>query len=121
MRPIHLVQVDKWRPAVILTRENSRDHMQHVTVAPITSRIHGLPVEVPVGPDNGLDVLSVVSADGIDTVARHQIGRQIGWLLDEQEDALAQAIAYAFDLELDASPHRTLRARFRSHPAPRSD
>lgn len=102
MRPIHLVHIDKWRPAVILTREGSREHMQHVTVAPITSRIHGLPVEVPVGPDNGLDIPSVVSADGINTVDREQIGRQIGWLLDDQEEALAQAIEYAFNLELDA-------------------
>ena len=75
--------------------------MQKLTVAAITSTVKGLGVEVPVGPANGLDRASVVSMDTIQTVEREAIGRQIGWLLDEQEPALARAIAFAFDLEAD--------------------
>lgn len=75
--------------------------MQKLTVAAITSTVKGLGVEVPVGPANGLDRASVVSMDTIQTVEREAIGRQIGWLLDEQEPALARAIAFAFDLQAD--------------------
>lgn len=100
MRPIHLVRFEKVRPGVIMTREGSRDRMATVTVAPITSRIHGLPVEVLVGVANGLDGESVVNLDGLRTVPARDIGRHVGWLLDEQEPALAAALAYAFALEL---------------------
>jgi mRNA interferase MazF len=100
MRPIHLVHFDEVRPSVILTRETSSDHMRRITVAQITSRIHGLPVEVRVGPMNGLDEESVVNADSIYTLTQDRIGRRIGWLFDDQEDELTRAIAYAFNLEI---------------------
>ena len=41
MRPIHIVQMDKARPAVILTRELARPHLSTITVAPVTSTIKG--------------------------------------------------------------------------------
>ena len=34
------------------------------------------------------------------TISRLDLGRQIGWLLDDQEPHLARAISYAFDLKL---------------------
>lgn len=100
MRPIHLVRFDKVRPGVLLTRETSNERMAQVTVAPITSTVHEIPVEVLVGRRNGLDHNSVVNLDGITTMARGNVGRQIGWLFDDQEDALTRAIAYAFNLEI---------------------
>jgi mRNA interferase MazF len=100
MRPIHLVQLDKYRPALILTRESSREWIGKIAVAPITSRVWGLSSEVPVGPRNGLDAHSVVALDNIRTVRRALIGRRVGFLLDDQEPALAAAIAYAFDLDI---------------------
>ena len=100
MRPIHLVQVEKLRPAVILTRPKSRDRMNRVSVAAITSRVHGLPVEVPVGVRNGLEREGVVNLDSVHTVSRERVGPQIGWFFDDQEPALLRALAYAFALEL---------------------
>ena len=105
MRPIHLVQLDKTRPALILTREVVRPHLTWVTVAPITSRIRGLSVEVPVGPSNGLDQDSVINCDNILTVSTSALGRQIGFLWSEQEPGLSQAIRAAFDLwDLGSNP-----------------
>lgn len=101
MRPIHVVGLDKRRPAVILTRETLRDRLLRITVAPITSTIRGLASEVPVGPENGLELRSVVSIDNISTVSRGEIGPQVGWFLDDQEAALTRALAYAFDLDID--------------------
>jgi mRNA interferase MazF len=99
MRPIHSARLDKTRPVLILTREVVRPHLSRVTVAPITSSIRGLSTEVPVGSANGLDLDSVVSCDNIVTVPVSALGRHLGFLLAEQEPALAEAIRAAFDLD----------------------
>lgn len=98
MRPIHLVRLDKTRPALILTREIVRPHLSRVTIAPISSRVRGLTVEVPVGQSNGLDQDSVINCDNIVTVPTSAVGRQIGFLWSEQELGLSEAIHAAFDL-----------------------
>lgn len=99
MRPIQLAQLDKVRPVVVLTREEVRPYVNGVTVAPITSTRRGLSTEVEVGPQNGLDHVSIVNCDAITTVPVGQMGRVIGYLLPLQELALSGAIAAAFDLE----------------------
>lgn len=101
MRPIHIVQIDKARPALILTRELVRSCLTNVTVAPITKTVKGLSTEVPVGIANGLAEQSVVSCDNIQTIPVASLGRQIGYLLASQEAALADAIVNAFDLDRD--------------------
>jgi mRNA interferase MazF len=98
VRPIHLVRLDKTRPALILTREIVRPHLSRVTVAPITSRVRGLTVEVPVGQSNGLDQDSVINCDNIVTVPTSAVGRQIGFVWSEQELKLSEAVRAAFDL-----------------------
>lgn len=99
MRTIALVQLDKRRPALILTRRSKLHLLTWVTVAPITSTIRGITTEVPVGPRNGLDHDSVVSCDNITTVRISAVGNTIGVLLDEQEPVLARAISDAFELD----------------------
>jgi mRNA interferase MazF len=99
MRPIHLAQLDKSRPVVILTRELVRPHMNTVTIAPITTTIRGLSTEVRCGPANGLENESVIACDHITTIPAASLGRQIGRLLDRQESELTRAIHAAFDLD----------------------
>ena len=99
MRPIHRARMDKTRPVLVLTREVVRPHLNTVTVAPITTTIRGLSTEVAVGPANGLDATSVVACDHITTIPSDALGTQVGYLLDEQEAALSDAIHAAFDLD----------------------
>ncbi|MBU2667725.1 type II toxin-antitoxin system PemK/MazF family toxin [Actinoplanes bogorensis] len=99
MRPIHLADLDKSRPVLVLTREHVRPYLNAITVAPITGTIRGLSTEVPVGKANGLDHDSVVSCDNVTTIPRSAIGRRVGYLLPRQEPALAEAILAAYDLE----------------------
>jgi mRNA interferase MazF len=99
MRPIHVAQLDKGRPVLVLTRELVRPHLATVTVAPITSTIRGLSTEVTVDAANGLSGPSVVSCDNITTIPTTTLGAQIGVLLDDQEPALSEAITAAFDLD----------------------
>lgn len=99
MRPIHIARLDKSRPVLILTRELVRPYLGTVTIAPITTRIRGLSTEVQVGTGNGLEGPSVVSCDNITTIPADALGDQVGVLLDDQERALSDAIAAAFDLD----------------------
>lgn len=100
MRTIALVQLDKRRPALILTRQSRLHLLTWITIAPITSTIRDITSEVPVGPRNGLDHDSVVSCDNITTVRAKVVGDTIGLFFDDQEPALALAISDAFDLFL---------------------
>lgn len=98
MRPIYLARVDKPRPAVLLTRELAVGYLTSVTVAPITTRIHGIGSEVRVGPENGLDRVSVINCDNITTIKRSDLLQEIGMLTEHQEQELADAISHAFNL-----------------------
>ncbi|HEX6688155.1 MAG TPA: type II toxin-antitoxin system PemK/MazF family toxin [Solirubrobacterales bacterium] len=99
MRAIHVAQLDKARPVLILTRELVRPHLKTVTVAPITTTIRGLSTEAAVDAANGLTEPSVVSCDNITTIPADALGAQIGVLLDGQESTLGDAIMAAFDLD----------------------
>lgn len=99
MRPIHIAQLDKARPVLVLTRELVRPHLNTVTIAPITSTVRGLSTELPVDAANGLEHPSVVSCDHVTTIPARALGPQIGLLLDLQEPALSKAIHAAFDLD----------------------
>jgi mRNA interferase MazF len=99
MRAIHVAQLDKARPVLILTRELVRPHLRTVTIAPITTTVRGLSSEVGVDAANGLMEPSVVSCDNITTIPTDAVGEQIGVLLDSQEPDLSDAIMAAFDLD----------------------
>jgi mRNA interferase MazF len=99
MRPIHVAQLDKARPVLVLTRELVRPHLTTVTVAPITTTIRGLSTEVPVDAANGLAGPSVASCDNITTIPTSALGEHVGVLLDHQEQVLSDAIRAAFDLD----------------------
>lgn len=98
MRALHTAELDEVRPVLILTRDLVRPHLSWVTVAPITTTVRGLAVEVAVGPANGLNEQAVVNCENVTTIRRTKLGSQIGVLLDVQEQALTAALHAAFDL-----------------------
>jgi mRNA interferase MazF len=101
MRPIHLAQFGtKSRTVLVLSRGGRTVGLaRHVTVAGITSTVHGLRTELPVGPRNGLGHDSVVNLADIQTIPQSELGRYIGNLFPGQEAALTAAVSAAFDLE----------------------
>jgi mRNA interferase MazF len=99
MRAIHVAQLDKARPVLVLTRELVRPHLTTVTVAPITTTIRGLSTEVKLDASNGVSAASVVSCDNVTTIPAEALRDQIGVLLDNQELELSAAIRAAFDLD----------------------
>ncbi|HEY7043005.1 MAG TPA: type II toxin-antitoxin system PemK/MazF family toxin [Nocardioidaceae bacterium] len=101
MRDIHIAQLDKARPVVVLTREPVRAAMRHVMVAPITTTVKGLSTEVPVGAANGVDQPGVASCDNIITIDKAALGHHVGFLFERQEHELTAAIVSAFALRTD--------------------
>lgn len=98
MRPMHWATLDKRRPVLVLTRELMVGRMSTVTVAPITSTVHGIATEVPVGTRNGLPFASAVKCDQVQSIPIAHLHEACGFLLESQEEALHEAIQAAFDL-----------------------
>ena len=84
---------------LVLTRAVALGHLSWVSVAPITSTIRGIAVEVPVGPRNGLGHDSVVNLDNVITIRKSDLGGHIGYLLSGQEPELTAALHAAYDLD----------------------
>lgn len=70
-----------------------------VTVAPVTTRIRRIPVEVPLGPEDGLPRACVANLDSIVTIARASLRERVASLGPEKLRAIDAAIHFALGLE----------------------
>ena len=86
---------DKRRPVLILSRDEVIDLLRTVTVAPVTSTIHGAPSEVLVGPDEGLKHDSAVNLDHLQTVHKDQLRAYIGRLGDAKMREVCKRLGIA--------------------------
>ncbi len=86
---------DKRRPVLILTRQSALPHLHSAIVAPVTSKIRGLPSEVPVGLDEGLKQDSVVNLDWVQTVEQRLLRHYVGSLGDVRMAEVCRALAIA--------------------------
>ena len=68
----------KSRPALVLVRNEAIDLLTSITVAPLTRTIRGIPSEIALGNDDGLQVECVATFDNVVTVPRSFLTRQIG-------------------------------------------
>lgn len=85
----------KPRPVLVLTRDEVLDVRANVTVAEVTTQARGLAVEVPVGPDVGIDEESVVNCDGIHTIAQSRLTRRLGAVDGHELDDICQSVSIA--------------------------
>lgn len=89
---------DKRRPVVILTRDSIISRLGELTVAPVTTRIRGIPSEVPLSPDDGMPRDCAVNCDHVQTVPQGRLGAPISRLSDEQMTRVTAAVRFALDL-----------------------
>ncbi len=85
-------------PVVILTRNAAIPVRTHVTVAPVTSTIRGIRVEVLLGPDDGMPSLCAVNCDNLQTISKAAFQNRICILGIAQMYAIEQAIKFALDI-----------------------
>src|SRR5207249_4328563 len=86
------------RPVLLLSRDEAYAVRAFIIVAPVTTRIRGLPVEVPLGPADGLARDSVINLDLIATVPRRDLRDRIAGLSPEKLRAVDDAIHFALGL-----------------------
>jgi mRNA interferase MazF len=86
---------DKRRPVVVLSREDALRLLRTVIVAPITTTMHGIDSEVPVGIDEGLKRPSAANLDHVQCVSRDRLVRWLGRLAEPRLREICRALAVA--------------------------
>ena len=86
------------RPAVLISRNQAYRVRSAVTVIPLTRTVRGIPVEVPLGPTDGVPRSSAANADTITTVPRDTLEEYLATLTPAKMEALERAIRFALDL-----------------------
>ena len=86
------------RPVVLLSRDEAYSVRELVTVAPVTTRVRNLPVEVALGRQEGLPRAGVANLDTITTIPKTCLVERICLLPSGKVLELDAAIAFALGL-----------------------
>jgi mRNA interferase MazF len=89
--------VARWR-VVLLTRNAAYRVRTSVTVAPLTTTIRDIPVEVRLGPQQGIPRECVANLDEVQTVRKDRLIRQLTTLAPEVMAQIDQALKFALGL-----------------------
>ena len=87
------------RPVVLLSRDEAYRVRNAVTVAPVTTTIRNIPVEVALDEKDGLPRKCVVNLDSIITIAKTHLKERMALLRVEKLSAIDKAIKFALFLE----------------------
>ena len=85
------------RPVLILSRAAVVPMLARPLVAPLTTRVRGLPTEVALDTDDGLPQPCVVSLDNLQPLAAALLVERIAVLGPERMAAVCSALAVATD------------------------
>jgi len=86
------------RPVVLLSRDEAYAVRELVTIAPVTTRVRGLPVEVSLGKDDGMPKVCAVNLDTITTVPKRCLVTRVAALTASRMDAVDAALRFALSL-----------------------
>ena len=86
------------RPVVLLSRDTAYTVRTSITVAPVTRTIRDIPVEVPLGREDGLPARCVVNLDDLTTIPKSSLRQRVSALSDARLAEIDDAIRFALDL-----------------------
>lgn len=86
---------DKRRPVVVLTRDPAIGFLNEVVIAPVTSRIRGIPSEVPLGRGDGMPHPCAVNLDHLYTVSKGRIEGLVAALSPARMAEIRTALLFA--------------------------
>ncbi len=86
------------RPVVLVSRNEAYAIRASVTVAPVTTKIRNIPVEVPLGQQDGMPRDCVVNCDNLITIPKAWLQETITTLNVEKMDLLDKAIRFSLNL-----------------------
>lgn len=87
------------QPVLLLSRNEAYAVRELVTVAPVITRMRHIPVEVPIGLEDGLSRPCAVNLDTITTIAKRRLQERLVALSPEKLEAVEAAIHFALGLE----------------------
>ena len=87
------------RPVILLSRDEAYEVRRLVTVAPITTRVRGIPVEVPLGPKDGMPRDCVVNLDTVTTIPKDALRDRLTLLSRSKMTAVDTALRFALGLQ----------------------
>ena len=88
------------RPVVLLSRDVAYRVRTSITVAIVTRVARNIPVEAPLGPEDGMPQQCVVNLDDILTIPKARLAERITMLSREKMAAVARAVIFALDLKV---------------------
>ena len=94
----------KFRPVVIVSRQDPDPPRALVIYVPITTQGRGSPYEVVLPKTRFLQEGSVANVQGIASLPTVRLGRRIGTLPTETMSEIKKAIAWALELDLPDNP-----------------
>ena len=83
------------RPVVLLSRDEAYAVRNAVTVSEVTAKIRSIPVEVPLGPEDGLPKKCAVNLDTIVTIRKDLLSERITILQNEKIVQINAALKFA--------------------------
>jgi mRNA interferase MazF len=95
IRLYRLAPPDQPRPVVVLTRQSAVAYLSTVTVAPVTSTIRGVPSEVVLDQEDGMNEPCAVNLHHVLTVSQHRLGRRVARLSDARLDEICAAVRFS--------------------------
>jgi mRNA interferase MazF len=86
------------RPVVLLSRDEAYTVRSAISVAEVTTQIRGIPVEVALGPEDGLPKRCVANLDNIVTIRKELLIERITMLRNEKVEQIDAAIKFALSI-----------------------
>ena len=88
---------EKGRPFLVVSRDAANEVMRRVLVAPVTTRIRGIPSEIDLGAPEGLPRESVASFDNVRPFPKGMLVRRLGALDRSRLFEICRAAGATFD------------------------
>jgi mRNA interferase MazF len=85
---------------VLLSRDVAYRVRTSITVAIVTRVVRNIPVEVPLGPEDGMPERCVVNLDVILTIPKAKLAGRITMLSPQKMTAIARVVIFALDLKV---------------------
>jgi mRNA interferase MazF len=86
------------RPVVLLSRDEAYAVRNAVTIAEVTTTIRSIPVEVALGPEDGLPRKCVANLDNIAIIRKDLLTKRITILRNEKLQQIDAAIKFSLSL-----------------------
>ena len=87
------------RPVILLSRDEAYEVRRLVTIAPITTRVRSIPVEVPLGRKDGMPRECVANLDTVTTIPKDALRERLTVLSRSKMATVDAALKFALGLQ----------------------